>query len=179
MAEILWENFRNTIAADAISSLAIDYGQYAGPFLQCSGLWPPTPSQHRQMVVNAYVFCISWWCHQMEIFSALQTICAGNSPVPGEFPTQRPVTRSFDVLFDLRPNKRLSKQWWGWWFETPSCPLWRQCNVLNAIKQVNGQCQGRDTLYAQLCLGSVSRYTKAPGDSFEVSAPSELPPYNV
>ena len=41
--------------------------------------------------------------------SALLAICAGNSPVPGEFPTQRPVTRSFDVFFDLRPNKRLSK----------------------------------------------------------------------
>ena len=71
---------------------------------------------------------VPWWRHQMETFSALLTICAGNSPVPGEFPPQRPVTQSFDVLFDLRPNKRLSKQWWGWWFETPSCPLWRQCN---------------------------------------------------
>ena len=48
---------------------------------------------------------------------------------PGEFPTQRPVTRSFDVFFDLRLNKRLSKQPWGWWFETPSWSLWRQCNV--------------------------------------------------
>ena len=47
---------------------------------------------------------------------------------PGEFPTQRPVTRSFDVFFDLRLNKRSSKQPWGWWFETPSWPLWRQCN---------------------------------------------------
>ena len=46
----------------------------------------------------------------METFSALLAICAGNSPVPGEFPTQRPVTRSFDVYFDLRPNKRLSKR---------------------------------------------------------------------
>ena len=54
--------------------------------------------------------------------------CAGNSPVPGEFPAQRPVTRSFDVFFDLRPNKRLSKKWWGWWFETSSCPLWRHSN---------------------------------------------------
>ena len=45
----------------------------------------------------------------MEAFSTLLAICAGNSPVPGEFPTQRPVTRSFDVYFDLRPNKRLSK----------------------------------------------------------------------
>ena len=65
----------------------------------------------------------------METFSALLAICAGNSPVPGEFPTQRPVTRSFDVYFDLRPNKRLSKQSWGWWFETLSCSLWRHRNV--------------------------------------------------
>ena len=70
----------------------------------------------------------SWWRHQMETFSALLAICAGNSPVPGEFPTQSPVTRSFDVYFDLRPNKRLSKQSWGWWFETLSCSLWRHRN---------------------------------------------------
>ena len=44
-------------------------------------------------------------------------------------PTQMPVTRSFDVFFDLRLNKRLRKQWWGWWFETPSRPLWRHCNA--------------------------------------------------
>ena len=47
---------------------------------------------------------------------------------PGEFPTQRLVTRRFDVFFDLRLNKRLSKQPWGWWFETPSCSLRLQCN---------------------------------------------------
>ena len=56
-------------------------------------------------------------------------LCARNSPVTGEFPAQRPVTRSFDVFFDLRLNKQLSKQWWGGWFETPLCPLWRHCNV--------------------------------------------------
>ena len=61
-------------------------------------------------------------------FSALLAICAGNSPVPGEFPTQRPVTRSFDVYFDLRLNKRLCKQSWGWWLETLLCPLWRHSN---------------------------------------------------
>ena len=65
----------------------------------------------------------------METLSALLAICAGNSPVPGEFPTQRPVTRSFDVYFDLRPDKRLSKQSWGWWFETLSHSLWRHRNV--------------------------------------------------
>ena len=64
----------------------------------------------------------------METFSALLAICAGNSPVPGEFPAQRPVTRSFDVFFDLRLNKWFSKQSWGWWCETHSCPLWRHCN---------------------------------------------------
>ena len=64
----------------------------------------------------------------METFSALLAICAGNSPVPGEFPAQRPVTQSFDVFFDLHPGKRLSKQWCGWWFEKPSCPLWRHRN---------------------------------------------------
>ena len=67
----------------------------------------------------------------METFSALVAICVGNSPVTGEFPAQRPVTRSFDVFFDLRPNKRFSKQSWGWWFETPSRPLWRTCYVLH------------------------------------------------
>ena len=71
----------------------------------------------------------TWWRHQMETFSALLAICAGNSPVTGELPAQRPATRSFDVFFDLRLNIRLSKQWWGWWFETPSRPLWRHCNA--------------------------------------------------
>ena len=77
---------------------------------------------------NKKKILIAWWRHQMETFSALLTICAGNPPVTGKFPAQRPVTLSFDVFFDLRLNKRLSKQSWGWWFETSSCPLWRHCN---------------------------------------------------
>ena len=64
----------------------------------------------------------------METFSALLAICAENSPVTGKFPAQKPVTRSFDVFFDLRVNEWLSKQTWGWWFETPSRPLWRHSN---------------------------------------------------
>ena len=43
----------------------------------------------------------TWWRHQMETFSALLALCAGNSPVTGEFPSQRPVTRSFYVFFDF------------------------------------------------------------------------------
>ena len=57
---------------------------------------------------------LAWWRHHMESFSALLTIYAGNSQVAGEFPAQRPVTRSFDAFFDLRLNKRLGKQSWGW-----------------------------------------------------------------
>ena len=78
---------------------------------------------------SRFVVFWSWWRHQMETFSALLAICAGNSPVTGEFPAQRPVTRGLDVFFDRCLNKRLSKQCWGWWFETPSNPLWRHCNV--------------------------------------------------
>ena len=57
----------------------------------------------------------SWWRHQMETFSALLALCAGNSPV----------TRSLDIFFDLRLNKRLSKQSRRWWFETTSRSLLR------------------------------------------------------
>ena len=74
-------------------------------------------------------YVISWWRHQMEIFSALLALCAGNSAVTGEFLSKRPVTRSFDVFFDQRLSKRLSKQSWGWRFETPSRSLWRHCNA--------------------------------------------------
>ena len=68
-------------------------------------------------------FC-AWWRHQMETFSALLALCEGNSPVP----SARPVTRSFDVFFDLRLNKRVSKPSRRRWFETPSRSLWRHCS---------------------------------------------------
>ena len=60
----------------------------------------------------------------------------------------KPVTRSFDVFFDLRLNNRLSKQSWGWWFETLSCPLWRQRNG-----NVNGH------LFCIIAVISVGRTT--------------------
>ena len=69
-----------------------------------------------------------WWRHQMEKFSALLALCAGNSPVTSEFPSQRPVTCCFDVFFYRRLNKRLSKQSWSWWFETTLHSLWRHSN---------------------------------------------------
>ena len=64
----------------------------------------------------------------METLLALLAICATNSPVTGEFPAQ--MASNF-FFFDLRLNKQLSKQSWGWWFETPSRPLWRHCNAIS------------------------------------------------
>ena len=78
-----------------------------------------------------WLYLLSWWRHLKETFSALLALCAGISPVTGEFPTQRPVTRNFDVFLDLRLKERLSKQSWGCWFETLLCPLWRHCNVIH------------------------------------------------
>ena len=89
---------------------------------------------HPIIDIHIWLFLRPWWRYQTETFSALLVICAGNSPVADEFPppphTQRSVTPSFDAFFDLRLNKRVSKQWWGWWFETSSRPLWRHCNAM-------------------------------------------------
>ena len=91
----------------------------------------------------------------METFSALLAICAGTSPVTGEFSSQRPVTRSFDVFFDLRLNKRLSKQSWCWGFETPSFPLWRHCNVLEIMSRKEGLAStGKVLRPVHVCTGS-------------------------
>ena len=70
------------------------------------------------------------WRHQMETFSGLLALCVGNSPVTSEFPSQRPVARSFDVFFDLRLNKRLSTRSRHRWFETPSNSLWCHVNEI-------------------------------------------------
>ena len=53
----------------------------------------------------------------------------GNSPVTDGFPSQRLVTRSFDVFFDVNMDKRSNKQSIPRKFETPRCSLWRRCNV--------------------------------------------------
>ena len=64
------------------------------------------------------------------IFRVTGPLC-GEFTGPGEFPAQRPVTRNFDVFFDLRLNKRLSKQPRGWWFDALSWSLWRHRNDSN------------------------------------------------
>ena len=102
------------------------------------GSWTGWPREQRNrskiyhdVVINCKLFPRYW------------PLCAGNSLVIGEFPLQRPVTRRFDVFFDLRRNGRSSKQSWGWWFETPSpydvivmidCLSWRRVHYKNHRK---------------------------------------------
>ena len=69
----------------------------------------------------------------MEAFSALLSLCAGNSPATVNSPHRGQWRGTLMFFFDLRRNKRFSKQPWGWWFKTPSWSLWRQCNEQNVL----------------------------------------------
>ena len=109
---------------------------YLEPWLNLSNIKIYIDKYIRSQYITLFcsVWCIPSMRHIMmtsskEIFSALLAIYAGNSPVTGEFSAQRLVMRSFGVFFDLHLNKWLSKQSWGWCFETPSCSLWCHCNV--------------------------------------------------
>ena len=75
------------------------------------------PTKHMMTSSNGNIFRVT-----------ILALCAGNSPVTGEFPSQRPVTQSFDVLLGLRLYKRLGKQWSYRRFQTSSRSLWRHCN---------------------------------------------------
>ena len=66
--------------------------------------------------------------HLLTRTSSNENIFRVTGPLCGEFTGHRwiPLTkasdaRSLDVFSDLCLNKRLSKQSWSWWFETPSC----------------------------------------------------------
>ena len=64
------------------------------------------------------------------IFRVTGHLC-GEFTGPRWLPHAKVVTQNFNVFFVLHPNKLLSKQSWGGWFETQSRPLWRHCNVYN------------------------------------------------
>ena len=91
---------------------------YSDTSVHAAVIWPVCRSTGMHMMTSS----------NGNIFRVTGPLC-GEFTGPGEFPTQRPVTRSFDIFFDLRLNKRLSKQSYGWWFETRSWSLWRHCNV--------------------------------------------------
>ena len=62
-----------------------------------------------------------------DIFRVIGLLC-GEFTGPRWIPCKKACGAEFDVFFDMRLNKPLSKQWWGWWFKTLSRPLWCHCN---------------------------------------------------
>ena len=87
-------------------SYQIQFTQYEGnsftiPIRLFTLYWITTEKAPNDPACIIYGFT-AWWRHQMETFPALLALCAGNSPVPGEFPSQTPVTRSFDIFCNLR-----------------------------------------------------------------------------
>ena len=125
--------YRNTIYIIALTNFFVKTQNYITKFqynvISELNLWGPVCSVTTGL--NTRAACVPWWRYQMEPFSSLLALCVGNSPVTGEFPEQRPVTRSFDVFY-LRLDKRLSKQSWSWWSETPSRRVLRHCNDFSA-----------------------------------------------
>ena len=134
----MWENINQSLYTKKTSPITLPNGRAKGCL--CKDFvdnWPPYSSTALVCNITDVPHYIShrWlkpWTIMMtssngNIFRVTGPLC-GEFTGPGEFPTQRPVTRSFDVFFDLRLNKRLSKQPWGWWFETLSWSLWHHCN---------------------------------------------------
>ena len=115
-------------------------------------LYPEMIERNSLSLETAIVFCpflkwsqsrliyFKWQCYMMtssngSIFLVTVPLC-GKSPVTGEFPSQMPEARSYDVSFHLRLNKRLSTQSRRWWFETPSRSLWRHCNEIYVCEAI-------------------------------------------
>ena len=129
---------------------------------------------------TSLLYALYAWRHQMEIFSALLAPCAGNSPVSGEFPSQRPVMRIFDVFYDLRVTNRLSKQSRGWWLETPSCSLWRHCNGIRYLLYITRYSKGHgdknDRIVAALFKYNITAFAQSNGIKF--MGPTWVPPWS-
>ena len=143
LAYLVWKTFTNTVFI--CSEILTDTHDDVIKWKHFQRYWPSVRGIHRSIVCwhtlcekhlqTPCLFVVKYWPIPMmtssngNIVRVTGHLC-GEFTGPGEFPAQRPVTRSFDVFFDLHLNKRLSKQSWGWWFETLSRPLWRHHNAL-------------------------------------------------
>ena len=127
---------RNSHRANNVTSVPMVSWQGESPVREPKASWQARDTTKERssplvaVVGVAVVAEIYMMTSSNETFSTLLALCAGNSPVTGEFSSQRQVTRIFGVFFDLRLNKRLSKQSWGCWFETLSSSLWHHCNEI-------------------------------------------------
>ena len=119
---------RNILSYCKCSSVIVDRDDRRNVSDPCQPLWASETA-----CMEGKGILMTWWRHQMEAFSALLSRCEGNSPVTGESPAQRPVTRSINIFFDIRLNNRLSKQSRRWWVVMPSRSLWCNCNEIDAV----------------------------------------------
>ena len=92
----------------------------------------------------------------METFFVSLALCEGNPLATSGFPSYRPVTRSFDLFFDLYLNKRLSKQSRHRWFEMSSRSLWCYCNGMMAVDHV---IRGMQFVICKTPLGDLAKYS--------------------
>ena len=113
------------------------YFNFPGPspiYLHVTYTWPPLCLRMALQLTGLGHYLAwwwrksSWWRHHMETFPCYWSFVWGIHRLPVNSPTES-MTQNFDVFVDLHLNKRLSKQSWRQWFETPSLSLWRQCNV--------------------------------------------------
>ena len=97
--------------------------------LTMNGWVTPAPDTGTQSGARSHIPAIGipWWRHQMGTFPRYWPFVRGIHLSPGNSPHKGHCRGA--LIFYLRLNKRLSKQSWGWWFETPSHPLWRHCNA--------------------------------------------------
>ena len=114
-------------------------GKYSPIWLWWLHMLSPHIVQKIENITSDRMGMITHICFEISMMASSNgNIFRVSGPLCGEFtghgwiPQPRPVTWSFDVFSDLRLNKPLSKQCWGWWFEMPSCPLWRHCNGCNS-----------------------------------------------
>ena len=131
---------------------------WMGPYIEWSlPEWKMfTTGQPNHIDLKLFIICMMTSSNE-NIFRVTGPLC-GEFTGSGEFPTQRPVTRSFDAFFDLRLNKPLSKQPWGWWFETLSWSLWRHRNGLYGV--INNSLASPYLLQSYVCGGTFKLTTK-------------------
>ena len=109
--------------------VAFNYGQFHKKYyryLSLTWVGKLLIQNHQQHVPGAHEFMTTSSNGNLFRVTAL---CERNSSVTGEFPSQRPARRSFDVFFDLHLNQRLSKESRRRWFETPYRSSWRHCDI--------------------------------------------------
>ena len=121
-----------------------------------------------ERIICKLIIHVAWWRLRMETFTALLALCAGNSLATGEFPSQKPVTRNFGILFYLRPYKRLCKQSRRRCSETPSRSLWRYCNdriLVEAlfIKFLSNECRKTSQMHWGWTHEGVGRHPRQDG----------------